>query len=253
MNTNNDYFEIDILQIFNAIWHRLWLVILSAIITGGILFSYASFLITPLYEAKALLYVNNSSFSLGNASFSISASELTAAKTLVDTYIVVLKTRTTLNDVIFETGINYSYDELLEMIEAKPVSNTEIFEVVVTSSNPEEAELIANTIAEILPNKIANIVDGSSVRIVDHAIVPAEKSSPNITMFTAIGILIGLVFSCMLIIIREMMDTNIHDEEYLTKTYNLPILATIPDLFEANSSGYYSSYANANNGKKERL
>ncbi|MDD3254191.1 MAG: Wzz/FepE/Etk N-terminal domain-containing protein, partial [Lachnospiraceae bacterium] len=139
MEKSNQYYEIDLMQLLHAFWHRLWAIILAAVIGGGALFSYAAFFITPLYEAEALIYVNNSSFSLGSTSFSISSSELTAAKTLVDTYIVILKTRSTLSEVIREAGLNYSYQELSEMIGSEPVNNTEIFSIKVTSSNPQEA------------------------------------------------------------------------------------------------------------------
>ncbi|MDD3228840.1 MAG: Wzz/FepE/Etk N-terminal domain-containing protein [Oscillospiraceae bacterium] len=247
---NDEILEINLTQIFKALWHRLWAIILAAVIAGGALFSYAAFFVTPLYEAQALLYVNNSSFSLGSTSFSISSSELTAAQSLVDTYIVILKTRTTLNEVIEKAGVDYSYEELSEMIASEPVNNTEVFSIKVTSDSPQEAESIANTIAEILPNKIADIVDGSSVRVVDYAVVPAEKASPNITLFTAIGVLIGIVLACMLIIIREMMDTQIHSEDYLIQTYKLPVLAVIPDLFDSNSAGYYAAYESSNPAKK---
>lgn len=250
MSKSNDYYEIDLNQILHALWHRLWAIILAAVIAGGALFSYAAFLITPLYEAEALMYVNNSSFSLGSTSFSISSSELTAAQSLVDTYIVILKTRTTLNEVIQEANLDYSYKELSEMITSEPVNNTEIFSVKVTSDSPQEAELIANTIAKILPNKIADIVDGSSVRVVDYAIVPAEKASPSITLFTAIGVLIGIVLACMIIIIREMMDTQIHSEDYLIQTYKLPVLAVIPNLFDSSDAGYYTAYETTHGTKK---
>lgn len=250
MSNSNDYYEIDLNQILHALWHRLWAIILAAVIAGGALFSYAAFLITPLYEAEALMYVNNSSFSLGSTSFSISSSELTAAQSLVDTYIVILKTRTTLNEVIQEANLDYSYKELSEMITSEPVNNTEIFSVKVTSDSPQEAEQIANTIAEILPNKIADIVDGSSVRVVDYAFVPAEKASPSITLFTAIGVLIGIVLACMIIIIREMMDTQIHSEDYLIQTYKLPVLAVIPNLFDSSDAGYYTAYKSTSDAKK---
>lgn len=250
MEKSNQYYEIDLMQLLHAFWHRLWAIILAAVIGGGALFSYAAFFITPLYEAEALIYVNNSSFSLGSTSFSISSSELTAAKTLVDTYIVILKTRSTLSEVIREAGLNYSYQELSEMIGSEPVNNTEIFSIKVTSSNPQEAELIANTIAEVLPDKIADIVDGSSVRVVDYAVTPAEKASPSITLFTAIGVLVGIVLACLIIIIREMMDTQIHSEDYLIQTYKLPVLAVILNLFDSSDSGYYAAYQSNNGAKK---
>lgn len=77
-----------------------------------VMFSYAKFLIVPLYESKAMMYVNNSSLSLGNTSFSISSGELSAAQSLVETYIVILKSRLTLNAVIEKADLPYTYEEL---------------------------------------------------------------------------------------------------------------------------------------------
>ena len=61
--------------------------------------------ITPKYQATASMYVNNSSFSLGLERFSISASELSASNSLVNTYIFILKSRTTLEEVIAKAGL----------------------------------------------------------------------------------------------------------------------------------------------------
>ena len=140
-----------------------------------------------------MLYVNNSSFSVGNTSFSFSNAELSAAQSLVDTYIVILNSWPVLDEVIQEAEVAYSYDELRSMISAEPVNNTEVFSVTVTSTDPKEAERIANAVADVLPDKIAEVVDGSSVRIVAHALLPSEKVFPNITKSTAIGMLIGIV------------------------------------------------------------
>ena len=242
MKNKNNYYEIDIMQLLRELWHKAWAIVLAALIGGGAAFSYAAFLITPLYEAEALMYVNNSSFSVGSTSFSINNAELTAAQSLVDTYIVILTSRPTLEKVIDETGVDYSCDQLEEMISAGAVNNTEVFSITVTSKSPQEAELIANAIVDILPGRIADVVDGSSVRTVEWAIVPSEKSSPNITMYTAIGMLVGFVLACMIVIIRMAGDTLIHDEDYLTETYKLPVLAVIPDLYDDSGNNYYSAY-----------
>lgn len=244
---SNEFYELDLLQLLQALWSRAWAIVLAAVICAGAAFSYALFIVTPLYEAEAMMYVNNSSFSVGNTSFSISNSELSAAQSLVDTYIVILRTRTTLNQVIKEAGLDYSYSELKDMLSAEPVNSTEVFSVKVTSPDPVEAERIANTITRVLPQRIADVVDGSDVRIVDHAVVPSSKVSPNITLYTAIGLWIGILLMCLVITIQEMTDTLIHSEDYLLETYELPVLAVIPDLLDHKSSSYYSAYGSADN------
>ena len=233
---------IDLLRLIKALWHRAWAIILSAILFGGVAFGYAAFLITPTYQSQVMIYVNNSSISFGNTSVSISSSEIYAAQSLADTYVVILESRTTLEQVIEEAGLDCTYSELLAMISADSVNSTEIFSVTVTNSDPVMAAEIANTIAEILPDRIAEIVEGSSVVIVDTAVAATSKSSPSITKYTAIGILAGIVLSCFIIVVLELMDDVIHDEDYLIETYNIPVLAVIPDLTAKKKSGYYSSY-----------
>ena len=63
----DDEIEIDLIALAKALWHRLWAIILAAVVIGGATFSYARFYITPMYRAEALMYVNNSSFSVGSA------------------------------------------------------------------------------------------------------------------------------------------------------------------------------------------
>ncbi len=234
---NNDEMEIDLLELLGVLWKKAWAIILAAFMFATAALAGTVFFVTPLYEAKALMYVN-SSLSVGGK-LSISMSELSAAQSLIDTYSVILKTRTTLDDVIAETGVTYTYEELLEMIDAESVNGTEIFAITVTSPSPQEAERLANTMAEILPDKIASIVEGSSVRIVDYAVVPAKKASPSLTKNTLIGGMLGFVLMCGIVVVQYLMDDKIHDSDYLVKTYDIPVLAVIPDLLTSKHENEY--------------
>lgn len=251
MNDNN-IIEIDITKLLLAIWNRIVIVILATVLLAAVGLCYARFAVTPLYQASTTMYVNNSD-SVGNNNANLSASDLSAAKSLVDTYSVILKSRTTLNEVIRIADVDYSYEQISKMIDASSVNGTENLQVVVTSADPAEAMLIANTVAKVLPNRIAEIVDGSSVRIVDYAVEPTGRSSPSYTKYTAISGLIGLLISCMWIIIRELTDNEIHGEDYLQSEYpDVPILAVIPDLREKGTDGYsgYGGYGGYGNGDK---
>lgn len=238
-----EYYTIDLLHIVKSLWQRAWMILIAGILAAGIGFSYSSFIITPKYSSSIMLYVNNSSFSLGNTSFSISSSEITAAQSLVKTYGELLNNRTTLERVKDEAKVDYTYLELSEMIEAAPSNETEIMKVTVTSHDPYEAAKIANCIAEILPIRISEIIDGASMEVVDSAVPELNKVSPSITKYTAIGLILGVFIACVAIAVVAMLDDTIHDEEYVLKTYDYPILAKIPDLLNTGNKkyGYYSS------------
>ena len=243
MNRNaNGELEINLLQLVRALWGKAWAIALAAVIGAGSFLGFTAIFVTPLYESTSLMYVNSNDISVGSTKLSISAAELSAAQSLVETYIVILNTRTTLETVIEKTGVTYDYEDLREMISAESVNSTEVFSITVTSPDPKEAELLANTIAQVLPERIASIVEGSSARIVDYAVEPAEKSSPSLKMNMLIGLALGCVLSCSVIITLELLDEQIHDPDYLTQTYEIPVLAVIPDLLSTHSSDdYYRS------------
>ena len=205
--TSGEYYTIDVLHILKTLWRRAWLIALAGLLAAGIGFSLAAFAIAPTYSSSIMLYVNNSSFSLGNTSFSISSSEITAAQSLVKTYGEILNNRTTLERVIDKAGVPYTYQELYKMLEAAPSNETEIMKVTVTSEDPYEAAKIANCIAEVLPVRISEIIDGASMEVVDSAIPVLEKVAPSITKYTAIGMVLGILLLRRLWTIRYTMRT----------------------------------------------
>ena len=256
-NNGNEVYEIDLLRLIKALWAHALIIILTTLIAGAMAFSYARYLIEPKYSSTAMMYVNNSSISIGSSNVSISSGELSAAQSLVETYLVILNSRTTLEEVIEKSGVNYSYEELSRMISSGAVNGTEVFKITVTSTDPAEAKMLANTIADVLPKTISNVVDGSSVRVVDYAVANGHRVSPSYTKYTAIGLAIGFIISAGIVVILELLDDVIHDEEYLMQTYDVPVLAMIPDLENEGKKGYtyydsksyYSAYAKSGKGE----
>ncbi|MBR4282950.1 MAG: hypothetical protein IKT35_04470, partial [Clostridia bacterium] len=129
---SNEYYVVDVTRILRYIWQKIGIVILVSILTAAIGFSITTFLIPPSYSASILLYVNNTSFTMNDLGFSISSSEISAAQSLVKTYSVLLKNRTTLERVKAEIGLDYTWEEMYYMIEAKSEKETEVMKVIVT-------------------------------------------------------------------------------------------------------------------------
>lgn len=241
-STEKEFYSIDVSHVFKTIWRRAWLVALSAFLCAALFFSYAYFFIKPSYSASILLYVNNSSFSLGSTEFTISSTELSAAQSLVKTYAVLLNNRTTLERAIEKAGVDYSYEQLSGMIVAAPVNNTEVMKVTVTTGDPHEAAKIANCIAEVLPGRISEIIEGASMEVVDKAVSNTQKVAPSITSYTALGLLIGAFLALAALVVAAISDNSVYDEEYILGNYDYPILAKVPNLLSSGSKeyGYYS-------------
>lgn len=236
MNENTESREIDLLQMASALVKKWWVIAVATVLAGIIAFGYTRLGITPKYEASVMFYVNNSSIS-----GKLSLADLNAAEKSVKSYCTILESRLSLEEVIREGNFNYTYEQLNKMIDSQAVNGTEIFSVTVTSSNPQEACDIANTIASVLPQKVADVMEGAKVKVVDYAVVPQTKSSPSTPKNTVLGMLVGFVLSAGVIILLEMFNDTINSEEWLVTTYGdeIPLLSVVPDVNAKSDRRYY--------------
>ena len=248
----NEEIEIDLQRLFGALMNKAWLVGLVAIVCAVAVLLGTLFFVTPQYQSTAMFYVNNSSVPsiAEDVLSSITSADISASRGLVKTYIVILNTRESLNDVIDYSGVDRTYSELKGMITAESVDSTEIFRVVVTSPDPQEAEKIANAIAYILPNRIKDIIDGTSAKVVESAVVAAAPSSPSYTRNTMLGFIIGLALAVAVIILRELMDITVRSEEDISRSCKHPVLAAVPDMQVHSKGGHYYGYGNQKKKKK---
>lgn len=245
MNQNQE-FQIDLLKLAATLWSRILAILLVGAIFAFAGFAYTASFVSPTYTASTSMFVNNSKVSIGSST--VSGVSVSTNGAWVDSYLFILRSRTTLEDVIARAELPYSYGALSGMISTSMVEGTSAFVVSVTSRNPTEAALIANTIAEVLPERISEIIDGSSPRIVDYAIVPSHRSGPNYLRNTTIGFAVGALLTIVIISVRFLIDERndmaIHSADELRQLYpDIQVLALIPDMRLSDKKGYYySSY-----------
>lgn len=240
MNENKGNIEIDLKRLLLTLARHIWVILLVGIVLAALLFSYAAFMITPMYSASVQLYVNNT-YGINSPGFS--SSQLQAAQSLASTYMVFLESRDVLEAVAQEAGLGYTAGQINGMISSSAVNETEVFRVVVTCANYKHAAVIANAVAEVLPGKISAFVEGSSVVVVEHAVENPNPVSPNTQRYAAIGFLVGCVITALIVVVLDLTDTSITSEEYLAAKYeDLPLLAVIPDAESPKSGSHYKGY-----------
>ena len=213
----------DLNKIFDIIIRKIWIIIVTAVVFAAGSFVISKYFIKPKYSAEILVSVYNSE--------GIQTSQdITTAQKLVNSYIIVLKCNTVMNAVAENVKLGYSASQIVNMVSAASVNNTEIFRVTVTCDNPNHAATIANAIADVAPDEIIRNVKAGAVEIIDRAEVPTAPSYPNISMNIILGILIGLVVSIAVVVLYNMLDTTVKDETTLLERYNLPIIGMIPEI-----------------------
>ncbi|MCD8189818.1 MAG: polysaccharide biosynthesis tyrosine autokinase [Clostridiales bacterium] len=214
---DNDRCVIHFGALFKLLLKYVWVILLVTLLAGGGAFVYATVGVTPLYQSSIKMYVNNS-VNAGDST-SITSSDLAASQTLVNTYAVILTSYPTLSEVIDQTGVDYTYEELCGMVTTTAVEDTGIFSVTVTSSDPFEAAEIANAIAEVAPDKIMDVATGSSVKVVEYARVATEKCAPSRKKYALLGAAVGFVLSCGGVLLLSLLRNGMSVEEKIQKDF----------------------------------
>lgn len=226
--------ELDLKKLIEILLRRWWVIILALAAGTLAAFLITIFFIKPVYSATATLYVYNSDNR--QSSSTITSSDISVSKTLVDTYIVILKSDIVLREVAEQCSLGYSADNIRRMISASSVNNTEVFQVTVENQSARHAQIIANTLIEVAPPQIIRVVHGGAVEVIDNATLPAEPSSPNMPLNTVVGGLFGLILAVMSVLLYEMLDTRIKTEDDLSELFNIPVIGVIPSINLKDSS-----------------
>ncbi len=234
----DEYRQIDLYALLACIFRKLWIVAITVIVFGTAAFVITKFAITPQYSATIRLYANNKT---ENTS-SLTSSDVSASKSLVGTYITIIKSNSFAEIIAEAAGLEYTAEQIKNMISAEAVNGTEVFDVSVTGTVPESCAIIANKIAELAPGNISVIVNGSSVKTIDRATVPTQPFSPSLPKNVVIACFLGLVISCAALTVIYVYDTAIYSENDIKEFCTLPVLGIFPDLDEVNQADLHYAH-----------
>lgn len=217
--------EFTLKEVVEIVRKRLVLITISTLVGIIMFFVFSKFIIKPTYTASVLMYVD-----YNDSTSSANLNELNYAQKVVTTYINFLQTQVFYKQVVDESNLEYSPKELMDMTQIESISNTEIFQISVTSPSPDDSFELVELMQKIAPELIKSIKGTAQIRIVDPVVIPMSPSSPNIGMNTLVGGVMGLIVSILGVFMWEIIDINVKSKEDLLNRYELPILGAIPNF-----------------------
>ena len=219
------YETIDLLEVLNAVRQHILAIILTTLVLAAAGFGVSKFLMTPMYQASALMIVNTRQDITSN----VTSDQINSATKLVSTYSIILKSDTVLNQVIQNLGLSLDYQHLAERVTVSAVDDTQVMKVTVTSDNPEWARQVCEQITQISPDVILEAVEAGSVKVISNASISPEPVSPNVSRNTALGAVAGLVISVGIVFLMVLLDNKINNEEDVSKYLDLTVVGVIPE------------------------
>lgn len=231
---------INIMDLVLLAWHRLWIIILAAVVFAASAFGYCNFFLTPSYSATASLLVTNGGVnsSYDDSNDKVSGSDISASLYLTYTVVDILNTPDIYKKVADQLGDNYSYQQLINSSSvARRNEDTLFIDVTFSSTDPKEAMRIANKFVEISCQYIPEFIPSSKASVASTAI-KASMTYPRTFSTTAAAGVVGAVAAYVVLFIIESMNHAIKGEEDFANNFDIPLLGSVPDFENAESGGY---------------
>lgn len=217
----------DLRDFYALIMRHLAIVVASSILGLGGSF-LATYLVTPMYEAKVQLFVSTPSSSLDLSSL-IQGSSFSQQR--VKSYAQIVNGPSTLMPVISRLKLDIPFNTLSKRVKASAPLDTVLLNISVQDESPRQAAAIANAIGLEFSNtvnklELAQSSGDSSIKVslVKTARIPTEPSSPRLELNLALGLILGFGLGIGISIIRQIFDRTIKSESDLGE---VPLLAAI--------------------------
>jgi non-specific protein-tyrosine kinase len=134
----------EIKQYAALVWRWAWLIILGAVIAGGIAY-IVSINTTPVYATSARLLIDEAPGSSAGNDYS----QILLEQKLAQTYVEIINTRQVREATIEQLGLPLTQGQLGSMVSVSSVPETQLLTIRVEDTDPERAALIANTIGAV--------------------------------------------------------------------------------------------------------
>lgn len=228
MQTSNreDVIEIDLQDLFGLLLHKAWIIILATVLTAAVGFTVSFFLITPQYESTTSIYISTSTGSENSMTYS----DAQLASQLTKDYEELILGRTVLEKVISMYELPESYESLKKRVTVENTTNTRIISITVKDPNPQNAQIIANSVRDAAAVHIKDVTDVEAVNVADVANLPEKPCEPSVPKWTVLAALIGMILSAAIIVMQYLLDDTIKSSDDIEKYLELSTLGLIPNF-----------------------
>ena len=223
--------EIDLKSLLLELLASWKIIFLAGVIAGGLAYAYSSFLVVPQYESTSELYVLSKSTSI------TSLADIQTGSSLTNDYIVIVKGRPVLDQVIANLQLNETYKSLYGKISLENPSNSRVLKITVTDADPNIAKAIADEVAEVASAYIAEKMEQDPPNIIQKGYADGQPVSPNVLKNTVLGAMAGFILSMAIIVLANLFNDTIATPEDVEKKIGLNVLGTLP-LEESEDDDY---------------
>ena len=289
---NNEEVTIDLRRLFILIKKHLISILIWMIGLGLVAYGIAEYVLVPKYTASTQLLVNRKSAD-ANQAYANQQADVNAVTTYKDiiTSNVILKgaskylanpvtlvkkatpakkavyrteddgTRTLVKKAVKAKPAVYkresksysvSASELSSAVSVTTTTSSQVFTLSATAETPAKAQAIANAVAKEFKEQIPKIMDVNNVTIVAEA-PKGTRSFPKVNIITAVGVLAGLLISLLIIIIKDLSDTTVREDSFMTDELGLTNLGEVASITMPKDWTFTAKTAEKRSSSRKRV
>lgn len=289
---NNEEVTIDLRRLFILIRKHIISILIWMIGLGLIAYGVSEYVLVPRYTASTQLLVNHKSTD-SNVDYNNQLADINAITTYKDIItsrvilkgaskylanpVTLVKKATPAKKAVYKTNDDGTRTLVKKAVKAKPAvykresksysvsasklasavsvtttTSSQVFTLSATAETPAKAQAIANAVAKEFKEQIPKIMDVNNVTIVAEA-PKGTKSFPKVSLITAIGVLAGLVISLLIIIIKDLSDTTVRDDSFMTNELGLTNLGEIAHIMMPKDWTFTAKTAEKRGSSRRRV
>lgn len=289
---NNEEVTIDLRRLFILIRKHIISILIWMIGLGLIAYGVSEYVLVPKYTASTQLLVNRKSADV-NQAYANQQADINAVTTYKDIItsrvilkgaskylanpVTLVKKATPAKKAVYKTNDDGTRTLVKKAVKAKPAvykresksysvstkelsqavsvattTSSQVFTLSATAETPAKAQAIANAVAKEFKEQIPKIMDVNNVTIVAEA-SKGTKSFPKVSLITAIGVLAGLVISLLIIIIKDLSDTTVREDTFMTNELGLTNLGEISSITMPKDWTFTAKTAEKRSGSRRRV
>lgn len=222
LEQQQDELEIDLKELFFELLGHWRTLLLSTALVGAIALVISRFILVPQYESTASLYVLSNSIT--------SIADIQIGTSLTQDYLVVVKGRPVLEQVIENLELKENYASLGGKITLNNPANSRILEITVRDKDPNHAKAIADEMANVASDYISIKMDQSAPTIIQNGYADGKPVSPSVIKNTIIGALAGFLLAAAVVIISYLLNDTIMSGEDVEKKLGMNLLGSLPEV-----------------------
>ena len=215
--------EINFQEIFLAVFKRIWIPIIAAVVFYVAGFWYSANKITPLYTSQAeLLVISN------NAAYS--SQSVMMDDNFTKNYIHLIKNNhTILGNVIEKNELDMTPSQLSSKISVSSPAETQIIMIRVTDPSPIAANAISNSLCVEAQKYITEeLIKADNIRITNPGTLPTKPSSPDVGKNAVTAAVLAFLAACGVIAVIHLVNDSLVSVEDVEKRLGIKVIGKIP-------------------------